>query len=298
MNIFFYVFSGMLGLLVGSFLNVLILRFNTGKGLGGRSMCFSCKTTLRAVDLVPVLSYLWHEGRCRTCKSNISKQYIFVELLVSVLFMFAWHHNAYLFGFSGSAFVPGIVGQFIWPLVNLGMAPVPIFIAVFKLITDFLIMSTLVFMVVYDLKHKIIPDISAFWFAVFALFGQILISAISWSIFFAGFILALPFYTIWLLSKGAWMGLGDAKLAIGIGWMLGLSLGGSAIIYGFWIGAIISILLLFLQKLMAFDGVRRTLRRLRLPRLGLRSEVPFAPFLISGLLIAYVLGYNLFAFTI
>lgn len=298
MNILFYIFAGILGLLIGSFLNVLILRFNTGKGLGGRSMCFSCKTELRAVDLVPVLSYLWHDGRCRTCKSKISKQYVIVELLTAALFMIAWYHNAPLFGLGDISLAPGVVDQVMWPLFTFGLSSFPLQIAFLKLLVDFLIMSILVFMAVYDLRHKIIPDISVFLFAVCAFIGHLIVGTMTWNVFFAGFVLALPFYAIWLLSRGAWMGLGDAKLAIGIGWMFGLSLGGSAIIFGFWIGALISIMLLLLQKVMAVDVVRRMLHKLHIPRLGLRSEVPFAPFLIAGFLIAYVWGFNVFAFTL
>lgn len=272
-----YVLSGFFGLIIGSFLNVAILRYNTGKGFGGRSMCFSCNRTLEASDLVPVFSFLFSGGRCRTCKSKISRQYILVEIITAILFMFAWHHNASLFDIQSS---------------------VSTFIASAKLIVDMMIMSLLVFMSGYDLNHKIIPDPSVFLFGFLALLSQLIVGTLSWKIFFAGIILAIPFYLIWLLSRGAWMGLGDAKLALGIGWMLGLSAGGTAIIFGYWIGAAIMIGLLLLRLLMKSGGLRRWLRKIRVPRLTFGMEIPFAPFLISGLLIVYLLGYNLFAFII
>ena len=79
------------------------------------------------------------------------------------------------------------------------------------------------------------------------------------------------------------MGLGDAKLALGIGWFLGLSSGASAIIIGFWIGALYGVSLLLLSTLgnfssHLFGGFKR---------FTMKSEIPFAPFLIAGTLLAF-----------
>lgn len=318
MNIFLYAVFAVLGVIIGSFLNVVILRYNTGKGLGGRSMCFSCRTTLRGIDLVPVLSFLFFRGRCRTCKSKISKQYISIELLTAFLFVLALHHNLHLFGLTNlsfdvffnqglrtfantNIFSQGLihnfyVGQTLTDPLSLYNLSVLIF--GLKLAIDLVIMSVLVFMTGYDMRHKIIPDPSVFLFGLLALLGQLVIGALSWNIFWAGIILAAPFYFIWLLSGGRLMGLGDAKLALGMGWMLGLALGATAVFFGFWLGAIISVGLLIIQKIMGIDKIRYFLRALHVPRLTIKSEVPFAPFLIAGLLIVYVLGYNLFAFSL
>ena len=86
------------------------------------------------------------------------------------------------------------------------------------------------------------------------------------------------------------MGLGDAKLALGIGWFLGLAKGGTAIIYGFWIGAVVSILLIVAQKIYV-----RKLNKKGSTSITMKSEIPFAPFLIAGLLIVYFFGYNMFS---
>ena len=77
------------------------------------------------------------------------------------------------------------------------------------------------------------------------------------------------------------MGLGDAKLALGMGWFLGLVSGVSAVILGFWIGAAISLILLLLQKL-----------NLTGKNLTIKSEIPFAPFLILGLLAVFFFGFD------
>ncbi len=311
MDIFLIIFFAILGLIIGSFLNVVILRYNTGKGLGGRSQCFSCGRTLRGLDLIPALSYLCFGGRCRTCKSKISVQYILVEVATACLFVFVYWHNA--------------------PLIQHNALIIAI-----KMVVDCAIVSLLVAMTAYDIRHKIIPDPAVFLFALLALISQIIIGALSWWVILAGIILALPFYLIWLLSRGTWMGLGDAKLALGIGWMLGLSAGGTAIIFGFWFGALFSILILICRPetshlrrltiiattaalsayfihyyaLIVFAALylfyvfsrspygKYLIRKGYIPNLNFKSEVPFAPFLILGLLTVYVLGYNLFIFSV
>lgn len=277
-SVFAIIAFALFGLIIGSFLNVLILRFNTGKGFGGRSMCFSCSRQLTTIDLIPVFSFLGFKGRCRSCKSKISPQYILVEIATALSFVAVYLHNTDLFN-----------------MVSIESISVQL---VLKVLIDLVIMSLLVAMVAYDMRHKIIPDIAVIFFGIFALLSQVVIGAMSWSILFAGPIVALPFYLIWRLSDGRWMGLGDAKLVIGFGWMLGLTSAITAIIFGFWLGAIISVGIIALQRLSKIDSLRRLTRKLRIPHLTLKSEVPFAPFLISGLLIVYILGYNLFTFSL
>jgi Flp pilus assembly protein protease CpaA len=101
---------------------------------------------------------------------------------------------------------------------------------------------------VYDLKHKIIPDMFVYSFSALSLLYLLLTSEFSELIGFphilnllAGPIIALPLYLLWKISSGRWIGLGDSKLALGIGWFLGFSGGISAIIIGFWIGAIVGV---------------------------------------------------------
>ena len=81
------------------------------------------------------------------------------------------------------------------------------------------------------------------------------------------------------------MGLGDAKLALGMGWFLGLVSGVSAVIFGFWIGAAVSVLLLIGQKL-----------NLAGKKLTIKSEIPFAPFLILGLLAVFFFDFDVVSF--
>jgi len=75
------------GIIIGSFLNVYLYRFHTGKSLSGSSHCLSCATPLKFYELVPLFSYLFLRGRCRTCSSLVPSRYFLVELLTGILFV-------------------------------------------------------------------------------------------------------------------------------------------------------------------------------------------------------------------
>lgn len=266
MELFIIIFFAILGALIGSFLNVVILRFNTGKGIDGRSGCFTCGKTLHWYELVPIVSYLVQQGKCRGCKSSVSRQYILVEFFTGLLFAL-------------------ISARVLLPIVETYSV-----VTILNLIIALTAVSVLMVIFVYDLRHKIIPDIFSYSFAFLALARLVLYYQTYIFSFpgildlLAGPIVALPFALIWYFSKGAWMGFGDAKLALGIGWFLGLVGAVSALCLAFWVGAVVSVGLLVVQKY--------------LPRskksLSFTSEVPFAPFLIIGLLIVYFFPLDIF----
>jgi prepilin signal peptidase PulO-like enzyme (type II secretory pathway) len=98
----------------------------------------------------------------------------------------------------------------------------------------------------------------------------------------------LPFFILWLVSAGKWIGLGDGKLALGIGWYLGFVNGISAIVLGFWIGAVYAVMMMLIERLNR-DSKNITMK----------SEIPFAPFLILGIIVEFflrvdVIGVGLF----
>jgi len=261
--LYFLVF--ILGAIIGSFLNVVILRYGTGITLFGRSFCFSCQKQLRWYDLFPVVSFLALKGKCNSCKSKISKQYIAVEVLTGLIF-------ALIFWKLGG---PGqFVSDFSSP-------------AYYFLLLNFLFyacaFSLLIVLCVYDIKHKIIPDGIVFAFSALAFlriifFPQSFAFAPSvWDVF-AGPILAFPLAALWYFSDGRWIGLGDAKLALGIGWLLGLGIGLAALILSFWMGAAVGLLLILASK------VGRSLKFHR--RANIKSELPFAPFMVLGCVVA------------
>ncbi|MDO8659296.1 MAG: prepilin peptidase [Candidatus Parcubacteria bacterium] len=249
-----------LGLIIGSFLNVVICRMNTERSLGGRSACMSCQHKLCWYDLIPVFSFLFLYGRCRKCQTRISYQYILVEFFTGLIF--------------ASLFLK---------LVNLAGRQV-FFDSTFAITYSYyaVMFSILMIIVVYDLRHKIIPDSFSLFFGILAFIGLFFFHTLSVWEFLSGILLASPFYLFWLLSHGRWMGLGDAKLVLGLGWFLGLSLGFSAIVLAFWIGSIVGLTLVIFSKIKNHH------------RYGMKSEIPFAPYLVLGTLLVFFFNLNLF----
>jgi prepilin signal peptidase PulO-like enzyme (type II secretory pathway) len=255
-TLFFYIFFFIFGTIVGSFLNVVVLRYNTGVSIArGRSFCFSCGKKLSWSELVPVLSFVFQRRRCRGCKSKISWQYPVVELLTGLLF-------------AGVFWKYGLAGL----LSNLP-----------AIIISLILMALFVAITVYDIKHKIIPDGLIIAFGVVSLVNifSTIHAHFLWPLL-AGPILALPLFLIWLFSKGRLMGLGDPKLVLCIGWFLGLRLGLTAVILAFWSGALYGLVLMALSH-FKWHGLN----------ISRKSELPFAPFLILGFLLVFFFNLNL-----
>jgi leader peptidase (prepilin peptidase)/N-methyltransferase len=243
MGLFLFIF----GAIIGSFLNVVILRHNTGKSLAGRSGCMVCGASLRPIELVPMLSFVFQQGRCTQCKSGISWQYLLVELSTAVLFVLAGIYTYVHFG-----------------LTDLLLSSIILAVLLIA-------MSILVILTVYDYKHTILPDRYTYGFIILATLFSAMMSTsevdFGWSLF-GGLTTALPIFSLWFFSGGRAMGFGDVKLSVGIGIFLGVYLGISAVWYAFVIGALFGIVLLALRKA------------------GPKSEVAFGPFLILGFLTA------------
>ena len=83
-----YFCMGVLGAIIGSFINVVSMRLGKGEDfIYGRSCCPHCRHTLRAVDLIPLVSFLCLKGKCRYCKKRVSIRYFLVEALFSQIFI-------------------------------------------------------------------------------------------------------------------------------------------------------------------------------------------------------------------
>jgi len=268
MEYLFYFFIFIFGAIIGSFLNVVLYRHNTQLTLLGRSFCFSCNRQLTWRELFPIASYIALRGKCRFCKSKIASQYSIVEAAMGFLSVLLFWKLGGLAVFTEKVYSVGGV-DWMW---------------IFSALTLFVIFGLLLLIVVYDLKHKIIPDTFSYAFVSLSFLRLLFLSGTFpftltvWDLF-AGVILAAPFAFLWVVSQGKWMGLGDAKLALGIGWFLGLKAGLTAIILAFWIGAIFGIMLIVFGKLQKTPLFGH--------RVSMKSEVPFAPFLILGLLLVF-----------
>jgi len=265
MDIIFYIFIFIFGTIIGSFLNVVIYRLGTGTGVtNGRSMCFSCGKSLRWYELIPIVSFMVQSGRCRVCKSKISRQYPIVETLTGFLFLLVIIQ-------SGVSYVT------IWSMNT------EILLSVFY----WVIISVLIVIAVYDLRHKIIPNSFVYAFISLSFINLFFQTDISIWYWLAGPILFSPFAFLWLVSRGRWMGFGDAKLAWGIGWFLGLYYGASAIVLSFWIGAVWGVGLIMLSHLhRLFPSLKQ---------FTMKSEIPFGPFLLFGTILTFFFGIDAFS---
>ncbi len=253
-----------IGLAVGSFLNVVVLRHEKDEKITGRSHCMSCGRQLTWKELFPLFSYLFQWGKCKWCGAKLSLQYPLVELVTSIVFVLVYYHVLY-----GETFT---------------------FFNIAILILHLIVWSLFIVITMYDFHTKLIPDEFSYTLA-FTAFVTIFINnsgfvlPVFWHVL-AGPILFLPFYILWKISDGRWLGLGDGKLALGIGWFLGLSLGATALLFSFWVGAGVSLLIIAWQKIAGKN---------KEDKLTLKSEVPFGPFMIFGTLLVYVFQINMFA---
>jgi leader peptidase (prepilin peptidase) / N-methyltransferase len=226
------------GLALGSFLNVVAARVPLRRSIvRPPSACMSCATEIAWYDNVPVISYAVLRGRCRTCGTSISMRYPLVELITAVL-------------------VAACILAF-------GVTPYAVVAAFFC--------SALVAVSATDLEHRIVPNRVVIPAAVIVLLAQTalhpsvewLVAGLAASGFLFAFALAYP--------KG--MGMGDVKLALLLGVMLGRTVG-IALMVGMFVALVPSLVLV----------VRHGTAKAR------KMGIPFAPFLALGGVVALFFG--------
>jgi leader peptidase (prepilin peptidase)/N-methyltransferase len=196
MTVFDAAVLAVFGLLVGSFLNVCIWRIPRGQSIiSPSSRCPSCSVPIRALENIPVLSYLVLRGRCRHCKARISFRYPFVEALNGLLYVLV----LYRFGMG-------------WHL--------PFYLA---------FVSSLIVITFIDLDFQIIPDrITLVWIPVGLLAGSLLLpdpfmraEELGWQSSVIGAASGFGlFFAVAFLSRGG-MGGGDIKMMAMVGALLG-----------------------------------------------------------------------------
>lgn len=284
LSVMIFIAVCLLGVCLGSFVNALVWRLHEQGVLGkenrekrkegtaessktrhsslvtrdlsilrGRSMCPHCEHRLAWYDLLPVLSWLQLEGKCRYCKQRISIQYPLVEIMTSILFIVSY-----------SALRPG------GPLDYLAYGLWAVLLVLFMAL------------VVYDLRWMLLPDkLTRVASAAALLLAAVTMIQDGFSLGeLLGPVLGIVgiagvFYILFQISKGKWIGGGDVKLGVSLGLIAG-SLPSA-------------LLIIFLASLVgSLVGVPMLLRGKKK-----QKRIPFGPFLIAATIFTYLYGQKL-----
>jgi|SRR3989344_7981357 len=260
-----------LGLCIGSFLNVLIDRLPEDRSILGRSYCDNCKKKLKWYDMIPVATFILLNRKCRYCQSPISFYYPLVEILTGIIFICVYFYVLKLNNLPFTIFhlsFDSTIEQF----SNLTINYVYLLFITCSLIVIFF----------SDLKYGIIPDkiifpaiaIAAIYHLSFPIFHLQAIPQVSLVNFLLSALGAFIFMLLlFLTTRGKGMGFGDVKLAFLMGLILGFPLIISAFYLAFLTGAAIGIILIIWGKKKLSGG-----------------KIPFGPFLVLGTFLNLFLG--------
>ena len=184
----------LLGLIIGSFLNVIIYRVPINKSIvKPKSFCPSCSKPIKFYDNIPVISYIFLLGKCRYCKKRISLQYPIVEILTSLSFFLSYVY-----------FVNNIV----------------------YMVFSILFLCLLICLAFIDLNHMILPDIftlgGAVIFLVYSFFNPVINPVNAFAAAFGSSLIFLLLYYLYLkVKKIEGLGFGDIKMLLLLGAFLG-----------------------------------------------------------------------------
>jgi prepilin signal peptidase PulO-like enzyme (type II secretory pathway) len=243
------------GLSLGSFANAAVWRLKERRDIvHERSECVHCHHQLAWYDLIPVVSWLSLQGKCRYCGKPISWQYPLVEMAVALYFIL----SLILWPYRLESWAE-VVQFIVWLGFGLGLA----------------------ILFVYDLRWYLLPDrvvypligLASISFIIREAFQQpfdpvhIIIQLILALVPLAGF-----YYVLHVISKGQWVGFGDVKLGVFMGIALGWQL---------------ALLTLMVANILA---CLVTIPGLILKKINPKSRIPFGPFLIAGFIISGLFG--------
>jgi len=261
-----FIWIAVLGAIIGSFINALVFRFNSGETMMGRSHCMECKHVLSVLDLIPFFSYVFLRGKCRYCGEPISLQYPTVEIIGALLAVGVLMLNPLPLSF--------LLGFFFWMAV--------------------------LFATVYDFRYQELPNDALLVIGLTGLATVFvncdaelcrLVVPNLWSLL-SGPLVALPLLAISAFSREQAMGWGDGLLMLGFGWMLGLTGGYSALFIGVWAGAIVGLLMVARERMRAVHAEGSVNGD---NKVTMKSRIPFAPFLALGALAVYFFHANFLA---
>lgn len=281
-----YIILFILGLCIGSFVNVLLIRYDSKKDrffsfsrTRGRSHCMSCKKILKWYELIPLFSFIIQGGKCRSCKNNISLQYPIVEFFSGLIFVFVPFILTRLFPFMG-VFQEWIfvVSSILWIFVLLAMLCAFWIDVKYYIIPNALNMSITVAGIGWVLILSISGLFKNMYFGSFLRQYTELFPSFNmvWKNHLLGFFVgATFFFLIVYLSKGTAMGMGDVKLIGALGLLFGWPDIVVIMSLAFIIGALYSLILMSIKKK------------------GFKDKVPFGPFIVLGALLVFFYGAGL-----
>lgn len=264
---FFVLLAGLVGLLIGSFLNVVVWRVPRGESLvSPPSHCPKCEHPILARDNIPVISWLWLRGRCRHCSARISWRYPAVELATALTF---------------AAIVWGVLRG----VISLPKGDYPAVSTVLILVALLYLASISIALTLIDIDHQRLPNaivLPGYAVGILFLWSASLFAGDPAALLRSGIGMAAMFlgYLILALAYSGGMGFGDVKLAGVLGLFLGW-LGWEQLIVGaffaFVLGGIFSIGLLLMR------------------RANRKTGVPFGPWMVFGAWFGILWGYPIVA---
>jgi leader peptidase (prepilin peptidase)/N-methyltransferase len=255
--VFVLVFAGLFGLVIGSFLNVVVYRVPAGIPLTRESRCPSCDAPVRPWQNVPVISWLALRGRCASCGASISTRYPAVELATAAAFVAVAWWALYAVADPGytSSVVPVVIAYLYLAAISVAL--------------------TLIDLDVHRLPNAIVLPAYP---VLLGLFTLACVLGADWTALLqavAGGIVLYAFYLVLRLVRPAGMGGGDVKLAGVLGIALGW-LGWGALVVGafaaFLLGGVFGLALLATK------------------RAGRKTAIPFGPWMIAGAWIGIFAG--------
>ncbi|MFB6225084.1 MAG: A24 family peptidase [Candidatus Paceibacteria bacterium] len=264
---YFIIIIFLLGISIGSFLNVIVLRLAKEESFTkGRSYCPDCNTTLGVLDLIPVLSFVFLGAKCRYCSAPLAWQYPAVELLTGAMFVLT---GIAVFTFFEQA---------------------PLVYQISYLLIFLIWISNLIVLLIYDLKYKLVPE-QLVWINIalglIFLLSEYMRVGISLNAYLGSAVLAaLAIWSLYFVTKKQGMGFGDVELMFMLGLILPLGSTWFVFFLAFVLGSIYGMLVLLIER-----------------KRSLKVAVPFGPALITSFCIVWyahlmgVTSYDLLMWT-
>ena len=261
------------GAAIGSFINVLGFRYSVKKGFKdafvGRSMCPQCKTKLKWIDLIPIFSFVFLMGKCRTCKKPISWRYPLGETIAALIALFVPLQIG--FGIPALLWVLCLWILLLISIVDFRLKIIPDSLVVLIAVLGLGLMALKYFNGYFD--GLVQSDGISFMGTHYITF-RIGVSALLNHVYSILFALGL-FGGLYAFSKGRAMGMGDVKLASALGlWLIFPDMVLSMAL-AFIVGSIIGLAMMQFKKLK------------------FKSNVPFGPFIAAGVTLVFFFGYDI-----